>query len=81
MSTTASAFSSSDTAALEREADVTDEVEVTLQEIWNEKQSKHCLEWICKNGYKRVINAIVFDDKSYYLIIKCLLLGLLTISG
>lgn len=58
MSTTASAFSSSDTAALEREADVTDEVEVTLHEIWNEKQSKLCVEWICKNGYKRVISAI-----------------------
>lgn len=54
MSTTASAFSSSETAALERETEITDETEVTFQQIWNDKQSKSCIEWICKNGYKRV---------------------------
>lgn len=54
MSTTASAFSSSETAALERQADVQDEAEVKLLQIWSEGQSKKCMEWICRNGYKRV---------------------------
>ncbi|KNC29690.1 hypothetical protein FF38_05068 [Lucilia cuprina] len=54
MSTAASAFSSSETAALERETERTDETEVTFEQIWNEEQSKNCIEWICKNGYKKV---------------------------
>lgn len=60
MSTTTSAFSSSETAALERETDVGDKEKVTLQEIWNEKQSKHCIEWICRNGYRRVIAGVYY---------------------
>lgn len=50
-----SAFSSSDTAALEKQPDLVDaEAEVTLQQIWNEEQSNKCIEWIKANQYKRV---------------------------
>ncbi|EDV48937.1 2-(3-amino-3-carboxypropyl)histidine synthase subunit 2 [Drosophila erecta] len=50
--TSASAFSSSDTAALERQAEV--EQPVTLQQIWNENHRRSCVDWIRKSGYKRV---------------------------
>lgn len=58
MSAAASAFSSSETAALERETEKADGTEVTFQQIWSDGQSKNCIEWICKNGYKRVIYEI-----------------------
>ncbi|EDW97529.1 2-(3-amino-3-carboxypropyl)histidine synthase subunit 2 [Drosophila yakuba] len=50
--TSASAFSSSDTAALERQAEV--EQPVTLEQIWNENHRRSCVDWIRKSGYKRV---------------------------
>lgn len=50
-----SAFSSSDTAVLERQADLLDvEREVSLEEIWSDSQRETCFEWIKSNGYKRV---------------------------
>jgi len=50
--TSASAFSSSDTAALERQAEV--EQPVTLEQIWNENHRRSSVDWIRKSGYKRV---------------------------
>ncbi|KAH8383057.1 hypothetical protein KR009_006611 [Drosophila setifemur] len=50
---TASAFSSSDTAALERETDTEGQV-VTFEQIWNESHRELTSQWIRKNGYKRV---------------------------
>uniref|UniRef100_A0A1I8MQB7 2-(3-amino-3-carboxypropyl)histidine synthase subunit 2 n=1 Tax=Musca domestica TaxID=7370 RepID=A0A1I8MQB7_MUSDO len=61
-----SAFSSSDTAVLERQADLIDvEREVSLEEIWSDSQRETCFEWIKSNGYKRV--CLQFPD-SY---LKC----------
>ncbi|XP_017111048.1 2-(3-amino-3-carboxypropyl)histidine synthase subunit 2 [Drosophila elegans] len=50
--TSASAFSSSDTAALERQTET--EQPVTLAEIWNENHRRTSGDWVRKNGYKRV---------------------------
>ncbi|XP_017023517.1 2-(3-amino-3-carboxypropyl)histidine synthase subunit 2 [Drosophila kikkawai] len=49
---TASAFSSSDTAALERNTET--EQAVTFDQIWNENHRKVSGDWIRQNGYKRV---------------------------
>lgn len=51
---TASAFSSQDTAALERQTDSSTEAPVTFEQIWNETHKKVSLGWIRQNGYKRV---------------------------
>ncbi|XP_017083387.2 2-(3-amino-3-carboxypropyl)histidine synthase subunit 2 [Drosophila eugracilis] len=48
----ASAFSSSDTAALERQTEA--EQSVTLEQIWNENHRRTSTDWIRKNGFKRV---------------------------
>ncbi|XP_017101959.2 2-(3-amino-3-carboxypropyl)histidine synthase subunit 2 [Drosophila bipectinata] len=50
---TASAFSSSDTAALERETETENQV-VNYEQIWNENHRKVSSDWIRQNGYKRV---------------------------
>ncbi|XP_016976057.1 2-(3-amino-3-carboxypropyl)histidine synthase subunit 2 [Drosophila rhopaloa] len=50
--TTASAFSSSDTAALERQTET--EQPVTFEQIWNDNHQKMSGEWVRQNGYKRV---------------------------
>ncbi|XP_061392314.1 2-(3-amino-3-carboxypropyl)histidine synthase subunit 2 [Musca vetustissima] len=50
-----SAFSSSDTAVLERQADLIDvEQDISLEQIWGDAQRENCIEWIKKNNYKRV---------------------------
>lgn len=53
-STTASAFSTLDTAVLEREVELLAEQPVTFEQIWNETHKKVCSGWIRQNGYKRV---------------------------
>ncbi|XP_017847096.1 2-(3-amino-3-carboxypropyl)histidine synthase subunit 2 [Drosophila busckii] len=53
-STTASSFFSSDTAALEREAEIQTEQPVTFEQIWNETHKKVSCGWIKQNGYKRI---------------------------
>ncbi|XP_016960818.1 2-(3-amino-3-carboxypropyl)histidine synthase subunit 2 [Drosophila biarmipes] len=50
--TSASAFSSSDTAALERQTET--EQPVTFEQIWNERHQRKSVDWIRQNGYKRV---------------------------
>ncbi|KAH8311323.1 hypothetical protein KR044_005667, partial [Drosophila immigrans] len=51
---TASAFSSLDTAALERQAELADEPSVTFEQIWNETHEKVSIGWIRQNSYKRI---------------------------
>ncbi|EDV93315.1 2-(3-amino-3-carboxypropyl)histidine synthase subunit 2 [Drosophila grimshawi] len=51
---TASAFSSLDTAALDRQTEVPDEHPVTFEQIWNETHKKVSIGWIRQNGYKRI---------------------------
>ncbi|XP_064553049.1 2-(3-amino-3-carboxypropyl)histidine synthase subunit 2 [Drosophila montana] len=51
---TASAFSSLDTAALERQAELTAELPVIFEQIWNETHKKVSSNWIRQNGYKRI---------------------------
>ncbi|EDW23912.1 GL23663 [Drosophila persimilis] len=50
----ASAFSSSDTAALERETEVQAEEQVTFEQIWNETHRKVSSGWIRQNSFKRI---------------------------
>ncbi|BFF90609.1 2-(3-amino-3-carboxypropyl)histidine synthase subunit 2 [Drosophila madeirensis] len=50
----ASAFSSSDTAALERETELQAEEQVTFEQIWNETHRKVSSGWIRQNGFKRI---------------------------
>lgn len=52
--TTASAFSTLDTAALEREVELQAEMPVTFEQIWNDTHKKVSSGWIRQNGYKRV---------------------------
>ncbi|KAH8417781.1 hypothetical protein KR222_005792 [Zaprionus bogoriensis] len=52
--TTASAFSTQDTAALEREAELQTELPVTFEQIWNETHKRVSSGWIRQNGYKRI---------------------------
>ncbi|XP_030371137.1 2-(3-amino-3-carboxypropyl)histidine synthase subunit 2 [Scaptodrosophila lebanonensis] len=52
--TTASAFSSSETEALERQAEVESEAPVNFAQIWNETHRKVGSGWIRQNGYKRI---------------------------
>ncbi|XP_073819985.1 diphthamide biosynthesis 2 [Musca autumnalis] len=47
-----SAFSSSDTAVLERQADI--DQDITLEQIWGDYQRETCIGWIRNNKYKRV---------------------------
>ncbi|XP_075147984.1 diphthamide biosynthesis 2 [Haematobia irritans] len=50
-----SAFSTPDTAALERQTDLPQaESEVTFEQIWGNEQKLKCIEWIRSNKYKRV---------------------------
>ncbi|KAH8395847.1 hypothetical protein KR215_006334, partial [Drosophila sulfurigaster] len=51
---TASAFSSLDTAALERQTELLNEPAVTFEQIWNETHEKVSIGWIRQNGYKRI---------------------------
>ncbi|XP_030080716.1 2-(3-amino-3-carboxypropyl)histidine synthase subunit 2-like [Drosophila hydei] len=51
---TASAFSSQDTAALERQTELAVESPVTFEQIWNETHKKVSIGWIRQNGYKRI---------------------------
>ncbi|XP_017002611.3 2-(3-amino-3-carboxypropyl)histidine synthase subunit 2 [Drosophila takahashii] len=50
--TSASAFSSSEAAALERQTET--EQPVSFEQIWNESHRRRSTEWITQNGYKRV---------------------------
>ncbi|XP_068153837.1 2-(3-amino-3-carboxypropyl)histidine synthase subunit 2 [Drosophila tropicalis] len=50
----ASAFSSSDTAALERQTEVQNDQAVSLEQIWNERHAKVSSGWIRQNGYERI---------------------------
>ncbi|XP_037952943.1 2-(3-amino-3-carboxypropyl)histidine synthase subunit 2 isoform X2 [Teleopsis dalmanni] len=52
--TTSNTFSSSDTAALERETELTDEPTVTQEQMWNDKHQKTAVDWIRQNAYQRV---------------------------
>jgi len=58
--TSASAFSSSDTAALERQTET--EHPVTFEQIWNENHSKKSVDWIRENSYKRVCIWVIFKE-------------------
>ncbi|KAH8358939.1 hypothetical protein KR093_003421, partial [Drosophila rubida] len=52
--TTASAFSTLDTAVLERQTEAPNEPIVTFEQIWNETHEKVSLGWIRQNAYKRI---------------------------
>lgn len=52
--TAASAFSTLDTAALEREVELQAEMSVTFEQIWNDTHKKVSSGWIRQNGYKKV---------------------------
>lgn len=58
-STTASAFSTLDTAALEREVELQVELPATFEQIWNETHKKVSSGWIRQNGYKRVCTNLI----------------------
>lgn len=50
----ASAFSSSDTAALEREVDTNSAAKWNLENVWDDYQKSVCIEWVNKNKFAKV---------------------------
>lgn len=50
----ASAFSSSDTAALEREVDTNSAAKWNLENVWDDSQKSVCIEWVNKNKFAKV---------------------------
>uniref|UniRef100_A0A1A9W6I0 2-(3-amino-3-carboxypropyl)histidine synthase subunit 2 n=1 Tax=Glossina brevipalpis TaxID=37001 RepID=A0A1A9W6I0_9MUSC len=54
MNSTATAFSSSEAATLERQVEIDKDILVSYEEIWSKEQRENCIKWIRSNSLKRV---------------------------